>query len=296
MRIYFSCTTNKYSVWIDGVLKLDDQNFYNDQTATTLDTTQIWSADAYEGYLDAIGFSWDTDYNIGDNLKGQLFHCWNVKPKKHVDAINWVMLLGAIVAGTQISAESKDQASIDQLGAKIYKDTYALIKVIAQLQIAADNLRTREQLLPLTIDLWSYEANRGLIQVAECVWVAHDKGNPNISPRQVIINKIIYRFLSGHTELQTTDGIAFIKDKDKALPQENSLLIQQNTAAIPEFLPIGVIAMWSGAWEDNVTIPGWYKCDGNNGTVNLVDKFIRGGTASGATGGSDNAASTMRYD
>jgi hypothetical protein len=53
--------------------------------------------------------------------------------------------------------------------------------------------------------------------------------------------------------------------------------------------PIGFIAMFSGSWTDNSTIPGWYKCDGNNGTINLVNKFVRGGTTSGATGGSDNA-------
>ncbi len=53
--------------------------------------------------------------------------------------------------------------------------------------------------------------------------------------------------------------------------------------------PIGFITMYSGSWTDNTTIPGWYKCDGNNGTVNLVDKFVRGGATSGASGGSDNA-------
>jgi len=53
--------------------------------------------------------------------------------------------------------------------------------------------------------------------------------------------------------------------------------------------PIGFIAMFSGSWTDNSTIPGWYKCDGNNGTVNLVNKFVRGATTSGGTGGSDNA-------
>ena len=47
--------------------------------------------------------------------------------------------------------------------------------------------------------------------------------------------------------------------------------------------------MFSGTWIDNVTIVGWFKCDGNNGTVNLVDRFVRGGTTSGATGGSDDA-------
>ncbi len=53
--------------------------------------------------------------------------------------------------------------------------------------------------------------------------------------------------------------------------------------------PIGYITMFSGSWTDNSTIPGWYKCDGNNGTIDLVDKFVRGGATSGAEGGSDDA-------
>lgn len=53
--------------------------------------------------------------------------------------------------------------------------------------------------------------------------------------------------------------------------------------------PIGTIMMYSGSWTDNNTIPGWYKCDGNNSTVNMVNKFVRGAATSGATGGSDDA-------
>ncbi|KKK49257.1 hypothetical protein LCGC14_3136890, partial [marine sediment metagenome] len=53
--------------------------------------------------------------------------------------------------------------------------------------------------------------------------------------------------------------------------------------------PIGYISMFNGTWVDNVTISGWYKCDGNNGTVNLINKFVRGGTTAGAEGGSDDA-------
>lgn len=47
--------------------------------------------------------------------------------------------------------------------------------------------------------------------------------------------------------------------------------------------------MYSGTWVDNETIIGWYMCNGDNGTVNLVDKFVRGGITSGASGGSDDA-------
>jgi len=60
-----------------------------------------------------------------------------------------------------------------------------------------------------------------------------------------------------------------------------------------EALAVGTIIPFSGTFTNNTTIPGWYKCDGNNGTVNLVNKFIKGvsdteGTGS-HTGGTDDA-------
>ena len=51
-----------------------------------------------------------------------------------------------------------------------------------------------------------------------------------------------------------------------------------------EGVPSGVITMWSGSAS---AIPsGWNLCDGNNGTPNLVGKFIKGGSTAGTTGGS----------
>ncbi len=51
-------------------------------------------------------------------------------------------------------------------------------------------------------------------------------------------------------------------------------------------IPAGVIVMWSGTLA---TIPsGWALCDGNSGTPDLRDKFIKGCSAAqnpGATGG-----------
>ena len=47
-------------------------------------------------------------------------------------------------------------------------------------------------------------------------------------------------------------------------------------------IPSGLITLWSGSANN---IPsGFVLCDGNNGTPNLIDKFVVGGTASGATG------------
>jgi len=55
-------------------------------------------------------------------------------------------------------------------------------------------------------------------------------------------------------------------------------------------LPLGTILMFNGVgWVNDSTIQGWYKCDGNNGTPNLINKFIRSEASSGNTDGSDNA-------
>ncbi|MDR1322839.1 MAG: hypothetical protein LBK68_00195 [Candidatus Margulisbacteria bacterium] len=53
------------------------------------------------------------------------------------------------------------------------------------------------------------------------------------------------------------------------------------------FFPIGMILMMDGSWTDGRG--GWYICDGRDTphgkTPNLKDKFIRGSTTSGGTGG-----------
>jgi len=53
------------------------------------------------------------------------------------------------------------------------------------------------------------------------------------------------------------------------------------------FFPIGTIFMMDGSWTDGRG--GWYICDGRNTpygkTPDLRDKFVKGSTISGATGG-----------
>ena len=49
-------------------------------------------------------------------------------------------------------------------------------------------------------------------------------------------------------------------------------------------IPVGTIVMWSGS-----EIPkGWAICDGNNGTPNLIGKFIKASETAGETGGGGN--------
>ena len=62
-----------------------------------------------------------------------------------------------------------------------------------------------------------------------------------------------------------------------------------DTKREPAYVPTGAILMWHGALADIPT--GWVLCDGNNGTPNLIAKFVRGintsSTNPSTTGGSD---------
>jgi len=54
-------------------------------------------------------------------------------------------------------------------------------------------------------------------------------------------------------------------------------------------LPIGTILMYDGeGWTDNNTLPGWFQCNGSNGTPNLTNKFIKGSETRGQTGGANS--------
>jgi microcystin-dependent protein len=61
------------------------------------------------------------------------------------------------------------------------------------------------------------------------------------------------------------------------------------------FFPVGSILMMDSGWTDGRG--GWYICDGRNTphgkTPDLKDKFIRGGTSSGAIGGSDTGSAKV---
>lgn len=71
---------------------------------------------------------------------------------------------------------------------------------------------------------------------------------------------------------------------------DNLYPILQNSTAVGDTIPSGLIAIWSGSTG---SIPsGWNLCDGSNGTPNLRDSFVIGAGnnyAVGATGGSANS-------
>lgn len=69
IRIEFNCTSYTYNGYCNGKLIVNDVNFYRDFEIPYINyfRLSINTEDSY-GYIDGIGYSWDTFYNIGDNL------------------------------------------------------------------------------------------------------------------------------------------------------------------------------------------------------------------------------------
>ena len=58
------------------------------------------------------------------------------------------------------------------------------------------------------------------------------------------------------------------------LEEETASLSATAGEVLSEIVPVGTIAMWSGALD---TLPeGWALCDGENGTPDLRERFVLG--------------------
>lgn len=98
---------------------------------------------------------------------------------------------------------------------------------------------------------------------------------------------------STDTVSQADDHLRLIKSVLKATFPNLDAPVTATPASLNAPVPVGLIAMWSGAI--NAVPTGWALCDGTNGTPNLRDRFVVGaGTtyAVGATGGSNTVSLT----
>jgi hypothetical protein len=68
IKIDLICSTDKYDLYLDGVKEIDQGDF--DNTQNWFHYFYISSSNSRTGiyYIDALGYSWDPNYNIGDNL------------------------------------------------------------------------------------------------------------------------------------------------------------------------------------------------------------------------------------
>ena len=70
IRIDFDTNADLLNLTIDGTQVLTNGDFMNDTTSINklVFFTRGWGVANYRGYYDAVGYSWDPNYNIGDNL------------------------------------------------------------------------------------------------------------------------------------------------------------------------------------------------------------------------------------
>lgn len=71
IRIDFDCSSDTYSLWIDQVLYLENIDFINSKDETGINQMRFDSYNAGNAvlyYVDAVGFSWDPNYDISNNF------------------------------------------------------------------------------------------------------------------------------------------------------------------------------------------------------------------------------------
>jgi len=85
IRIDFDLNTKKFDIYLDGVKEIDQADIIQDVSSLF----DVWyhhtgASLSSSWYIDALGFSWSTDYNIGDNLQEGLLLSF-----KNYIAANW---------------------------------------------------------------------------------------------------------------------------------------------------------------------------------------------------------------
>ena len=85
------------------------------------------------------------------------------------------------------------------------------------------------------------------------------------------------------TKNETSDTYNATTDSQNNIPEY--AILQAIKKGATGNLEIGIIGLWLGTAASIPT--GWILCDGNNGTKDLTDKFIRIGNPEGANGGSN---------
>lgn len=100
------------------------------------------------------------------------------------------------------------------------------------------------------------------------------------------------KYIITHAD-NTTEEVSI--DLSTAVTVEGTALNKALFDKIDKYLcPVGMITMWSGSTSNIPT--GWALCDGQNGTPNLLNRFIVGAGDTytvGATGGSDTVTLTV---
>ena len=128
IKITYSCVSDTWSLWIDGVLKVDGENFFNDRTAINPTDMLVFQdngagANSLESYMDAWGSVADSDYSEGENLNEfiKVLNVLNSPPPTRPGQMQyqynvWEVFGGVSSNAVRFSTRHEDSAHIQQYG------------------------------------------------------------------------------------------------------------------------------------------------------------------------------------
>jgi microcystin-dependent protein len=155
--------------------------------------------------------------------------------------------------------------------------------------------------------VYATKSRAGLVQLADSTMIRGAKGTSatGVSDKAVVTaldlaNELDVRFensVAGGAGITVSTQSLELPGGDPNDPTDN--ITQFSISADPSYggyTPIGGIIMWSGSIVNIPTNKGWFLCNGQNGTPNLVNRFVvgSGGTYPvGGTGGADTVTLTI---
>lgn len=91
MRIDFDCDKNKYDAYVNGHLKRENYTFVDGDIESILHINFYTSSiETSVNYIDAVGFSWDDEYDVGDNLNFE-------KVMHPIALLCWILFSGTLI-------------------------------------------------------------------------------------------------------------------------------------------------------------------------------------------------------
>jgi microcystin-dependent protein len=154
--------------------------------------------------------------------------------------------------------------------------------------------------------VYASRSRAGLVQLADSSMIRGAKGTTatGVSDKAVVTALDLANELDVRFENSVAGGIGIsVSTQSIELPggdpNDPTDDITQFTIAVDPsyggYTPVGGIIMWSGSVANIPVDKGWFLCNGQNGTPNLVDRFVVGAGSTypvGSTGGANTVTLT----
>ena len=219
IKISFDCDTDKVSCWYEGTLKVNNQNFFNDNTFDTLSNITLYTLTAadYSFYVDALGFSWDlyktyrTLYPFCRSVGAKIT---KITPKNSRLSVSKAIVTGKIVNG--IPTEGSYTNNEVRFG-KIVRDSIpdeeskSVLDLIAQALV----INRDTEFLQVVCTVYSMSPVRWGRQIYFDYPERRDKFTDLGAPALYYVNKSETWVVGGYQKLSISDSLIFPSEKKR---------------------------------------------------------------------------------